>query len=68
MNMRFLVRGSKAEGWVTLQMEKGPDDLEFEYVVLALDVTGHQRVYIQGPSGGLVKKSSPGKLLGIKLW
>ncbi|KAF2663217.1 mitochondrial import inner membrane translocase subunit Tim21 [Microthyrium microscopicum] len=68
LNMRFLVKGSRAEGWVTLQMEKGPEDLEFEYVLLALDVHGHNRVYLEGTNGGLSRKKSQGKILGLKLW
>jgi import inner membrane translocase subunit TIM21 len=65
--MRFLVTGKKAEGWVTLHMEKDPDELEFEYVVLALDVAGHQRVYLEGGNGTSRRKKS-GRILGVKLW
>lgn len=67
LRMRFLMTGKKAEGWVTLQMEKGPEDMEYEYVVLALDVAGHQRVYLEGGSASSRTKQS-GRVLGVKLW
>ena len=66
LNMRFLVQGKKAEGWVSLQMERLPGQLEFDYVLLALDVQGHQRVYLEGGRTSTGKRGN--RMLGIKLW
>jgi len=68
LSMTFLVRGEVDEGWVTMKLVKGPQDSAFEWELLALDVKGHQRVYLEGAPkllGGLSSKSD-GKVFGIK--
>jgi import inner membrane translocase subunit TIM21 len=62
--MQFLVKGDKAEGWVTMHLEKTPDEREFRWVLLALDVQGRQRIYIEGRDQVGLRKAST-KLLGI---
>jgi len=65
IKMRFLVRGSKDEGWVTLHMEWDQQELEYQYLVLALDVKDHRRVFLEG---GQDMKTGPsaGNLFGIR--
>lgn len=67
MHMHFYVQGSKAEGTVQLHMTKPPGQKDFEYRMLALDVPGHQRHYLEnadGASSGL--KAAGGKLFGVR--
>lgn len=65
IKMRFMVKGDKAEGYVTMHLEKQPGDIEFEYVLLALDVQGHQRIVVEGDQHTAEKKSGPTKLFGV---
>ena len=67
MHMHFYVHGSKAEGTVHLHMMKAPGEKDFEYRMLALDVPGHQRHYLEnadGAASGL--KNAGGKLFGVR--
>lgn len=64
LKMQFLVKGEKAEGWVTMHLEKQPDERDFMWVLLALDVKGNQRIYMEGKDQGAVKKGST-KLFGV---
>lgn len=45
--MHFNVEGPLNEGVVNLHMIKRPSDDEFIYKYLALDVRGHQRIYLE---------------------
>jgi import inner membrane translocase subunit TIM21 len=62
IKMKFLVKGDKAEGWATMHLEKKIDDIEYHYVLLALDVPGHQRIYIEGKPSLM---QAPKKILGV---
>ena len=59
------VEGPLNKGVVNIHMTKKPSDMEFEYRILALDVQGHERLYVEntddkGPRQGGVK------MLGVK--
>jgi import inner membrane translocase subunit TIM21 len=64
LKMQFLVKGKIAEGWATMHLEKQPDDDEFVWVLLALDVKGHQRIYLEGKNEGGFRKAST-KMFGV---
>ena len=45
--MHFYMEGSRNKGTVNLHMTKMPDEEEWKYQILALDVPGHQRIYLE---------------------
>ncbi|RDL33606.1 Uncharacterized protein BP5553_07974 [Venustampulla echinocandica] len=47
LKMHFNVEGPLNKGVVNIHMTKGPSDDEFVYKYLALDVKGHQRIYLE---------------------
>jgi mitochondrial import inner membrane translocase subunit TIM21 len=48
-------------------MIKRPDQAEFEYKFLALDVKGHPRIYLENTDeAAKASKKSVGKLFGIQ--
>jgi len=63
--MKFLVKGEKNEGWATMHLEKKVDEIEYHYVLLALDVPGHQRIWLEGKPvlAGVGKGAS--KIFGV---
>jgi import inner membrane translocase subunit TIM21 len=63
--MQFLVKGVKAEGWATMQLQKLPQETEFRWVILALDVKGYQRIYLEGGEEPAFKRAST-RMFGIK--
>lgn len=66
LKMIFMVTGKLAEGWVTLHMEQKPEDFDFHYVLLALDVPGHRRVYLEGGESSVAKtKGKLGNIFGV---
>jgi mitochondrial import inner membrane translocase subunit TIM21 len=65
IHMQFLVKGQKGEGWVTMQLQKLPQETEFRWIILALDVKGYQRIYLEGGEESTFKKA-PTKMFGIK--
>jgi import inner membrane translocase subunit TIM21 len=68
LRMRFMIRGEKNEGWVTVHMTKRRDQRDFEYMLLALDVKGHQRLFLENRDTDSTGKKSSGKLFGLKMW
>jgi import inner membrane translocase subunit TIM21 len=68
LRMKFLIRGDKNDGWVTVHMAKPSGQRDFEYIVLAVDVKGHQRLYLENRAAGGTRDKSSGKILGIKWW
>jgi import inner membrane translocase subunit TIM21 len=64
LRMRFLVKGSKGEGWVTLHMQWDENDMEYRYLLLSLDVEGHGRIILEGAKASTPRSS--GTLFGIK--
>jgi mitochondrial import inner membrane translocase subunit TIM21 len=65
IRMKFLVKGSKDEGWVSLHVQWDKEELEYRYLLLALDVQGHRRVNLEGGKESKPASSS-GTLFGIK--
>jgi len=63
MSMQFLVQGEKAEGWVSMHLRKVPGELEYEWVLLALDVPGHARIYLEGKDTAIKKGNT--KMFGV---
>ncbi|TAQ85819.1 hypothetical protein B7494_g5861 [Chlorociboria aeruginascens] len=58
MVMHFNVEGPLDKGVVNLHMIKRPNDSEFVYKYLFLDVKGHQRIYLENADASL---DAPGK-------
>lgn len=67
LRMHFNVEGSKEKGVVMLHMVKKPDT-SYEYRLLALDVPGHPRHYLEDASTRKSKTSKPAltRWLGVK--
>ncbi|KKZ63798.1 hypothetical protein EMCG_01902 [[Emmonsia] crescens] len=67
MRMNFNVSGPRNDGVVIVHLIKNPKTHEFEYNILALDVKGHQRHYIENTeatkSGA---KKAATKIFGIQ--
>lgn len=58
----FYVSGKQANGTVQLHMSRRPGE-DFQYQLLALDVPGKQRVYLENASA--MTQAKAGKLFGI---
>jgi len=66
MVMHFNVEGPLAKGVVSFHMIKRPMDTEFIYKYLALDVKGHQRVYLENADASVDSPAkSKSKVFGI---
>lgn len=66
MRMNFHVAGPLNEGTVHVHMVKPPEEANFQYRLLALDVKGHPRIVLEQTSdAALGGKKSPLKILGI---
>ncbi len=61
------MEGPSGRGVVNLHMTKKPDQTEFEYKYLTLDVKGHSRVYLENADeAAKASKKSVGKMFGIQ--
>ncbi|KAG5301811.1 import inner membrane translocase subunit tim21 [Histoplasma ohiense] len=67
MRMNFNVSGPRNDGTVSVHLIKNPQTNEFEYNILALDVKGHQRLYLEnaGANKNAAKKAAT-KIFGIQ--
>lgn len=65
MYMHFNVSGPLNEGVVQLFMVKRQDESHFSYGHLALDVPGHQRIFLENADAEK-KKPTPGKFFGVR--
>ncbi|OQO05351.1 hypothetical protein B0A48_09119 [Cryoendolithus antarcticus] len=65
MKMHFYVKGKEAEGTVQVHMSKVKGG-EWEYEVLALDVSGQQRVWVEKRGGVREEVKRQGKLFGVR--
>jgi import inner membrane translocase subunit TIM21 len=67
-HIHFNVEGPVGRGVVRVHLVRGPQGGEWEYKVLALDVPGHHRVWLENMDKkfGVDKKS--GTMFGIKWW
>jgi len=69
MHMHFYVSGPKNErGIVFVHMVMGREDRQWQYYSLALDVEGHERIWIENAEKGKWDKRSQGKMFGVKWW
>lgn len=66
--MQFPVFGPKAKGWVKLHMTKEKDQKKFEYRYLALDVEGHQRIWLENKDAQDVDGRKSGRMFGVRWW
>jgi import inner membrane translocase subunit TIM21 len=65
LHMHFYVEGEKAKGTVNLHMTRQPGEKEFEYRMLALDVPGKQRYYLENADAKMVDQRKQGKMFGV---
>lgn len=66
LRMHFNVEGSTSSGVVFLHMVKGPGDQHYQYRLLALDVPGHARIYLENADGDEKKKKPGFRMLGVQ--
>jgi len=66
--MRFNVEGPKEKGVVRLHMTKEKGQHKFEYKYLALDVKGHQRIYLENKDLVEAEGRKSGRMFGVKWW
>ncbi|PSN69286.1 TIM21-domain-containing protein [Corynespora cassiicola Philippines] len=67
MKFRFYVEGPLGQGVVHAHLTKRPSQNEFEWFLLAVDVKGHQRVYLENAEGRKDSKVAP-KIFGARWW
>jgi len=66
LHMHFYVEGPKAKGTVHLHMTRGPGEKDFEYRMLALDVPGQQRHYLENADAAKLDQRMQGKMFGVR--
>jgi mitochondrial import inner membrane translocase subunit TIM21 len=66
--IHFNVEGPVGRGVVRIHLVKGPQDGDWTYQVLALDVPGHKRVYLENKQKGFGVDKKGGTMFGIKWW
>lgn len=66
--MHFNVSGPLGTGVVNVHMTRGRSDSHFEYHSLALDVAGHERVWLENAEQGKLDKRNQGKMFGVRWW
>ncbi|KAF2395711.1 inner membrane translocase subunit tim21 [Trichodelitschia bisporula] len=64
--MHFNVEGPLSRGVAQVHLTKRKGDDEWEYRLLALDVEGHQRIYLENSDAKFDKRS--GKMFGVRWW
>ncbi|KAF2877508.1 TIM21-domain-containing protein [Massariosphaeria phaeospora] len=67
MRFRFYVEGPLGQGVVHVHLTKRPSQNNFEYHTLAVDVKGHQRVYVENAEEKKESKIAP-KIFGARWW
>lgn len=65
LHMHFYVEGPVANGTVNLHMTRPPGQKDFEYYMLALDVPGKQRHYLENPNK-TVDQRNQGRMFGVR--
>ncbi|KAH8884729.1 TIM21-domain-containing protein [Thozetella sp. PMI_491] len=68
LKIHFNVQGPKGTGVVSMHLVKNPGQSEFEYKYLAVDVSGHQRIYLENADASAAKggqSKSEFKLFGV---
>lgn len=66
LRMHFYVEGQQAKGTVNLHMTRGPREKDFEYYMLALDVPGKQRYYLENADAKKLDQRKQGKMFGVR--
>ncbi|KAJ9209501.1 hypothetical protein DTO166G4_8900 [Paecilomyces variotii] len=66
LKMQFWVEGPRNEGHVNLHMVRQPDQWEYEYLLLAVDIKGHQRIYLENAADKIKGGKGPLKIFGIQ--
>ncbi|KAH7121204.1 TIM21-domain-containing protein [Dendryphion nanum] len=66
LRIRFYVEGPKGQGVVHVHLARKPSQADYEYVTLAVDVKGHQRIYLENAEEG--KSNVAPKILGVRWW
>ena len=66
LHMHFYVEGPAAKGTVQVHMIKRPGEKEFEYRMLALDVPGKQRYYLENADQDAGSARKVGKMFGVR--
>lgn len=66
LHMHFYVEGPNARGTVQVQMKRAPGEKEFVYEMLALDVPGQKRCYLEGGDKLLGGERKGGKMFGVR--
>lgn len=66
--MHFHVEGPLGAGIARVHMAKTPDDDRFEYVLLAVDVPGQQRIFLENAEDKVGNQKSSGRMFGVKWW
>lgn len=61
----YQVDGPLNKGVVSLHMTKKPSQSEYEYKYLALDVKGHQRIYLENADTGTSGSKGKMKMFGV---
>jgi len=68
MYMHFHVSGPLAQGVVNVHMTRKKSESDFQYYLLALDVPGHERIFLENAEKGKLDKRSQGKMFGVRWW
>jgi import inner membrane translocase subunit TIM21 len=66
MHMHFYVEGPQAKGTVNLHMTRRQGEKDFEYHMLALDVPGKQRYYLENADAKKLDQRSQGRMFGVR--
>lgn len=66
LHMHFYVEGPQAKGTVNLHMVRKPGGNDFEYQMLALDVPGKQRHYLENADAKSLDQRKQGKMFGVR--
>lgn len=67
LRFRFYVEGPLGQGVVHVHLAKRPSQNEYEYHTLAVDVKGHQRIYLENADAKKDGKVAP-KIFGARWW
>ena len=68
VQLHFHVGGSLAVGTVNVHMTKRRDESDFKYHHLALDVPGHERIWLENAEAWKLDKRASGKMFGVRWW
>lgn len=66
LHMHFYVEGPQAKGTVNLHMVRKQGEKDFEYQMLALDVPGKQRHYLEHADAKSLDQRKQGKMFGVR--